>query len=113
MWDQVLALTGDPSTTVVAQQGWDTVNGIGENVRDNLLLIGSTLLTVFGSILAVKIGGSGKGKMRERIGDVGVWVFAGVFAGLVTFIPGLATSLGKETVQSGTTGGGVSVVDGQ
>lgn len=113
MWEQILGLTGEPSTTVVAQQGWDTVNSIGENVRDNLLLIGSTLLTVFGSILAVKIGGSGKGKMRERIGDVGIWVFAGVFAGLVTFIPGLATSLGKETVQSGTNGGAVSVVDGQ
>ncbi|CAG7636157.1 hypothetical protein SIM91_04895 [Rhodococcus opacus] len=113
MWVQVLALTGDPSTTVVAQEGWDSVEGIIDSVRDKLLLIGGTLLTVFGSILAIKIGASGKGKMRERIGDVGIWVFAGVFAGLVTFIPGLATSLGTETAQSGTNGDGVSVVDGQ
>lgn len=109
----VLALAGDPSTVVVAQDGWESVNGITTEVRDKLLLIGSTLLTVFGSILAIKIAGSGKNKMRERISDVGIWVFAGVFIGLVTFIPGLASSIGKETAQTGTSGGGVTVVDGQ
>lgn len=109
----VLALAGDPSTAVLAQDGWDSVNGITTEIRDKLLLIGGTLLTVFGSILAIKIAASGKNKMRERVGDVGIWVFAGVFAGLVTFIPGLATSIGKETAQTGTNGGGVTVVDGE
>lgn len=109
----VLATAGDPSTAVIAQEGWTSVNGIATEIRDKLLLIGGTLLTVFGSILAIKIAGSGKNKMRERIGDVGIWVFAGVFAGMVTFIPGLATAVGTETGQAGTNGGTVSVVDGQ
>ena len=113
MWGQVLVVAGDPSTAVVAQDSWNQVNSIIETVRSNLTVVGGTLMTVFATILAVKIGASGKGKLRERIGDAGILVFAGLFLGLAMFIPGLATSLGKETVESGTNGGGVSVVDGQ
>lgn len=118
MWDQLTLLAADPSVAVLAQQdGWESVKGTIDTVRENLLIVGGGLLTVFGAILVVKIAGSGKGKMRERIGDVGIWVFAGIFAGLVTFVPGIMTSLGRETVQNGGTGGtgggGAAVVDGQ
>ncbi|MFD6516923.1 hypothetical protein [Rhodococcus sp. NPDC060176] len=114
MWDQLASVAADPSVTVLAQtsDGWGGLQGMLDSVQDNMMELGLTILGILGIIIAIKVGGAGKGKMRESVESIGIWGLAGLVIGLALFVPGVLSKVGRD-VGSSTGGGNVSVVDGQ
>ncbi|GBF17378.1 hypothetical protein Br6_04784 [Rhodococcus sp. Br-6] len=115
MWNHLAALAAEPDVAVLAAgDGWSSVSGIVDGVRDNMMEIGLTILTILGIVVGLKVGAAGKGKARESVESIGIWIVGGLVVGLALFVPGVASKLGQD-VGSGTGGGNsnVSVVDGQ
>lgn len=99
------------TTTLLAGEGWDQITGIVGDTSGKFLVLGVTLLSCLGIFVALKVAGKGKGNARDAIGDIGIWLLAGVVLGLAMTAPKIMSSLGQDVGDGGSSQ--VQQVDGR
>ena len=102
----------DQPQTVVLAAGWDSVTTMIDSQKTPMMAIGIGVLVLIGIFVAMKIGAKGKGKMREALEDVAVWIFAGVVLGMALTVPKIASGVGVE-IGNSSNPGSTSTVEGQ